>query len=470
MGEVEIRQRREREGGWRRSKKIFGLVSTLIAVFCFVSYPVAGSGAAPGQPTEKYSLAKSFEVAETNSLSIKSLPLETLAAQLTSKNADLEKWPALSASVAYEIGDVTLDEYQYGRLIPYLNLSQELFGKVDAQYEKKWSAMTKKMAVEVKASAAKRDLYLEVAAKYYTLLLARLKYDQEAKSFAKSQKDLQESKEKFAGGFIAKVDVVRAETNFSYSSMKQLSAENALGYAEADFISVLNLPGGTKITTEDLQKADRYTVEFESLKEYVEKNNTELAVYDRVLGELPKFRELVKRINWPTVSVAAFFGEGGSWNGTKDQDTYGLRLTLTQSLYDYGITNRKGEIMGLEMKTLESDLTALRSKYLKRLELLLMKFHHAGLEVQQFHKQAEQDMKLAELSQRSYELGVTSFTEMLQSRDSAQKSEYRYAESQSRYEMAELSLKLNAGEISSDALFDRTPGWLKRESPVNISK
>ncbi len=468
MGEAEIRQRRECEGR-RRRKKISGRVSgALMAILLLVGFPVNGSGAAPEPLIEKYSLAKSFEVAESNSPSLKSLPLETLAAQLTSKNVDLEKWPALSASVAYEIGDVTLDEYEYGRMIPYLNLSQELFGKVDAKYEKKWSAMTKKMAVEVKASTAKRDLYLEVAAKYYTLLLARLQYDQEVKSFAKSKKDLQESKEKFAGGLIAKVDVVRAETNFSYASMKQLAAENALGYAEADFITVLNLPRGTRITTEDMQEADLYTVEFDALKEYVEKNNTELAVYDRVLGELPKFRDLVKWINWPTVSVAAFFGEGGSWNGTKDQDTYGLRLTLTQSLYDYGITSRKGEIMELEMKTLESGLTALRSKYLRRLELLLMKFHHAGLEVQQFRKQAEQDVKLAELAQRSYELGVTSFTEMLQSRDTAQKSEYRYAESQSRHVMAELSLKLHAGECS-EALFDRTPGWLQREPAVIIS-
>ncbi|MBU1565833.1 MAG: TolC family protein [Proteobacteria bacterium] len=469
MGDVEIQDRRDCWMRLRRSKKISGLVGALMVILSFVSLPVDGAGAASEQPAEKYSLAKSFEVSASNSPFIKNLPLETLAAQLTSKNADLEKWPALSASVAYEIGDVTLDQYEYGRLIPYLNLTQDLFGKVDAQYEKKWSAMTKKMAAEVKVSTAKRDLYLEVAAKYYKLLLARLKYDQEGKSFEKSHKDLQESKEKFAKGLIAKVDVVRAETNFSYSSMKHLAAENELDYAEVEFITVLNLPRGTKITTEDLQEADLYTVEFDTLKEYVKKNNTELAVYDRVLGELPKFRELVKRINWPTVSVAAFFGEGGSWNGTKDQDTYGLRLTLTQSLYDYGITNRKGEIMELEMKTLESDLTALRSKYLRSLELLLMKFHHAGLEVQQFRKQAEQDMKLAELAQRSYELGLTSFTEMLQSRDSAQKSEYRYAESQSRYVMAELSLKLNAGEISSDALLDRTPGWLKREPAVNLS-
>ncbi len=415
----------------------------------------------------KYSLAKSFKTAEKNSPLIKSIPNQVLAANLNNKNVELTDWPALNLAFSYEIGDKSIEEYEYGRLRPFLSLSQDIIGKVDTKYAKKWSAMTRKMGADVKLSKVKRDLYISVAEKYFTLLLARLKYEQELNSFKKSELDINEAKSKFADGIIAKIDVIRAEANFSNSSLMKLSANNELEYAEAEFINVLNLPRGTKINTEELEVIGPYTIEYDNLKEYIANNNVELAVYDKVIEQLPEFKDLAGRISWPSLSMEVIIGEGGNLYGEDDRDNYGFRLMLTQPIYDYGIKRRKKEILELEIEELKMDLIAFRTQYYKNIDLLLKKFLHAGLEVKHLKLQKEMDNKLAAVAQRSYDLGITSYTEMLQKRDSAQKSEYRYITSLVKYLMTDITLKMRAGEIPFDDLFDMTPKWLERNIKVN---
>ncbi len=435
-----------------------GVCLFCILIVCSVSMVIgAQSGAVP----KVFSLSQSFKEAESNSVTIKNVPYEVMAAELNSKNANMGKWPSLSLSVAYEIGDKIVEDDKYGRLKPYITLTQEVLGQVDTLYEKQWSALTKKMAIEVKQHKIKATLFLEVAKKYYALLLAQMKVEQEQQAFSKSQRDLKEAKLKLADGIISQMDVIRAETNNSYASLKRLEAKNGLEVAEAEFIGVLNLPRGTKVTTEKLEEIGFFTLEFEQLKEFVKNNNAELGIYDSVLEQLPRFESLAERINWPTISVSAFFGEAGQWDGNSDEDNYGLRVTLTQSLYDYGVKRRKGEIIKLEIKAMTSDLLLLQDQYYRDIDLMLKHFHHAGLAVQQVKKQVDQDRLLAARAKRSFELGITSYTEMLQRRGLAQKSEYRYAASMITYLLADISLKLRAGEIKIETLTQRSPEWLE---------
>ncbi|MBU0486064.1 MAG: TolC family protein [Proteobacteria bacterium] len=458
-------------GMWanRPGPNVVAIFAALLVLIAGVS-PVNAAEELDAQSPAHYSLAQSLKIAEANSLTLKNLPRQMLAAELNSENVDLDKWPALNLSVDYELGNKTVVEDEYGRLKPYLTLTQEILGKVDVKYAKEWAAMTKKMDAEANLSKIRRDLFLEVAQKYYTLLLAQMKYEQEANFFAKSQLDLQEAKSKYEDGLISKVDVIRAETNFSYSSLKQLSAQNELEYAAAEFVGVLNLPRETKVRTEPLDKPPLYTIEFEKLKDYAERHNAELAIYDKVIEQLPRFRSLAKKINWPTVSMAAFWGEGSQGGGKTEpnEDDYGLRVSLTQPIFDYGIKDRKRQILELEIDELEAAHLSFRNQYYRKLDLLLKQFTHAGLEVQQLKIQAEQDMALAEIGQRSYELGMTSYTDMLQNRDLAQKSEYRYAAAITKYLMTDVAVKLNAGLQNIDALFDQTMEWPGPDQKVKM--
>ncbi len=130
-------------------------------------------------------------------------------------------------------------------------------------------------------------------------------------------------------------------------------------------------------------------------------------------------------------------------------------------MYDYGVKRRKGEIIKLEIKAMTSDLLLLQDQYYRDIDLMLKQFHHAGLAVQQVEKQVEQDKLLAARAKKSFELGITSYTEMLQRRDLAQKSEYRYAASMIKYLLADVSLKLRAGETKIETLTQRSPEWLE---------
>ncbi len=305
-----------------------GLAGVCLVCTLFVYSVSMAFGAQSEAVPRVFSLSQSLKMAVENSITIKNVPYEVMAAELNYKNANLGKWPSLSLSVAYEIGDKIVEEDKYGRLKPYLTLTQEVLGQVDTLYEKQWSALTKKMAIEVKQHQIKSTLFLEVANKYYALLLAQMKAEQEQQAFSKSQRDLKEAKSKHADGIISQLDVIRAETNSSYASLEQLEARNGLEVAEAEFIGILNLPRGTKVTTEKLEEMGLFTLEFEQLKKFVEKNNAELEIYDSVLEQLPRFESLAERINWPTISVSAFLVRQDSGMETQMKTTMDYELPL----------------------------------------------------------------------------------------------------------------------------------------------
>lgn len=405
-------------------------------------------------------LALCMEQAEKHSPALKSLPAELQAAELKKINADMASRPQLGIAVDYEIGDSALEENEYGELRPYISLTQEVLGRVDLQYEKKWAALNGKLNADVKNISTRRQLYFEVAQKYFNLLLSELKYNQIKMVMEQSRRGLLELRSKNRDGFVSEIEVLRAEVDVSRAEMQEAATLSELKQIRFEFATLLNQgPNVDTITLGPVESVTPYNVTFDEVKQFALQQNAELAIYQRVVDKLPEFKSLVDRINWPTISVSAFVGEAGS-GGNSNLDSYGITVTVKKNIFDFGIQERKGQVMEIEMRSLESGFGDLRQKYFNDLELIFQRFQNSSYELELAKKSVELDRALLEKSKRSLELGQISQSEQLQQVDKFKESEYGFIMSTIKYRLAEISLKLTAGLMNVDLIAAHSPSWL----------
>lgn len=412
-------------------------------------------------PVATSDLAEVLRQAEENDAAKSTLALRQQAASLNRENTAAARWPSLDLAVDYELGNQMRDEYEYGRIRPYFSLSQELFGRIDTLYEQQWSALTKSYEAEVGVYKNKRDLLGSTAKGFYTLLLATQQRQRAERTVARTLLDLQAAQAKNRDGLLSDIDLLQVEAAFGGAEGGMLEAQQQEEQAALSLANLLGPVPAKSPKTIDRNDIVVYTVEAAQVITFAEKHNKELALAGEVVEQLPRFQSMVNKVNWPTVSMSAFIGEGGNWNNSDEEDDFGIRLTVKQNIFDNGVLSRKGTIMTLEMRAMQQEFASQRHQYFQNLNMLVNQFHYAGKALGLAKKQTAQGDELARRIRRSYELGLLSYPQMLEQQETVTQQEAARDTAVVNYLMAELQLKLGAGLTDIAGLADHSANWLE---------
>jgi outer membrane protein TolC len=420
----------------------------------------AGASDSPEPLPVKYlSLEESLRLARKNSINLQMEEKKLLAARLNTQNVDLEWIPDLIIGASYQYEEINQDN-ELGRILPFISLSQIVLNDY-ASYQTKLDAMNNLMAAKVQRETSLRQLYSDIIKKYFELYNGQNQLQLEEQFLKQRLTDFNKAEKRSQDGMISNIELMQNEAMFELAVIEQEVSRNRLEYLEYELISLLNLKTETRIIASDTFSPSFYAIRFAQCKKYAERANLILQLNNQVLKRLPEFRKLVQRTSWPTVSLSGFLGSGATpWDS---ENRYGLFITASKPLYDFGKTSRKQEILNLELDAIESSIIDFKRKFFLGLKLFFKEFVNAGKTVQQLQKQNELSDKLMKAVRKSYDMGIISHAEMQKRMNTEKERKKEYRAAFSRYLAAEMLLKLNCGVIDLDILLQQGPEWLESE-------
>ncbi|MEE8481357.1 MAG: TolC family protein [Desulfobacterales bacterium] len=388
-------------------------------------------------------LIECFQLATENSMEMKTGATNLKIAELKLANAEASYWPRVVAGIDYAIDDKGEFEFESDRFEAYLSLSQSLFNSSENIKIKK-EATTSLLTAELGLEKQRRGLLLSTIDRYFALLAAQKQLKSWLAMNEKSNRDYKAANSKYHDGLASAVEVLQAETSHSANELNLQIKKNSLEYAAMTLATAMGLPANTKLRAIDVDRPDFFKIDWERCLEIATSNNTELKIYQKTLEHLKRFQKLANRTRWPTLSLSAFIGADQDDLYHEDANV-GLKLTLSQTLFDAGIISRNIKQYALETKKQETLIRSFKKKMSGELKLHYDNVNNRAEEFLKSRKRRDLARKLAGLMHRSYDLGTISFKEKLDSDDIAGKAEIAYTAALAKYLMAEYQLKLKMG-------------------------
>jgi outer membrane protein TolC len=373
--------------------------------------------------------------------------------QLKNENAKASFWPEVTASVDYLADDEQGFGFESDRFTPYISLSQIIVNSAENSAEIR-EAMVNLFGAQLVAEKIKRALSFSVAKNYFALLLAQKNLKLESSLLEQSRRDLREAETKYQAGLVAQIVVLQAETNLGMAKQNLRAKYNALEQAAMALAMVIGLPATTRLRAVDVDFPELYTVTWAKCQELAMESNTELEIQEKALKKMGRYHKLTKRARWPRLSLSAFVGEDPSDPYDRDVNL-GLTFTISQTLFDAGITRRRIKASEIEIKKKEAVVKDFEQRFFGELRLLFNSFNNSKMELLNSKKQCDLASRLSNVSRRGYELGTISLKDMLDSQDMTKKAEVAYATAIAMYLMAEFGLKIKMGVYQIENALDQ---------------
>lgn len=389
------------------------------------------------------SLEECLQIAKDNSVQIMTAKADLRISQLKNENAKASFWPQVTASVDYLADDEQRFGFESDQIKPYISLSQIIVNSAENSAEIR-EAMVNFFGAQLVAEKIKRALSFSVAKNYFALLLAQKQLKLEASLLEQSRRDLREAETKYQAGLVAQIVVLQAETNLGMAKQNLRAKYNALEQAAMALAMVIGLPATTRLRAVDVDFPEFYTVTWAKCQELAMESNTELEIQEKALEKMGRYHKLTKRARWPRLSLNAFVGEDPSDPYDRDVNL-GITCTISQTLFDAGITRRRIKASEIEIKKKEAVVKDFKQRFFGELRLLFNSFSNSKVELLNSKKQCDLAFRLSNVSRRGYELGTISLKDMLDSQDMAKKVEVAYATAIAMYLMAEFELKIKMG-------------------------
>jgi len=399
------------------------------------------------------SLEECLQIARENSVEIKSARANLRIAQLKNDDAKASFWPQIAASVDYLADDEQGVGFESDRFTPYISLSQTIVNSAENSVKIR-EAMVNLFTAELETEKTKRTLPFSVARNYFALLLAQKQLKLEASLLEQNRRYLREAETKYQVGLAANIGVIQAETNLGMAKQNLSAKDNTLEQAAMALAIVIGLPARTRLRAVDVDFPVFYTVTWTQCQKLATENNTELEIQEKALKEMQRYHKLAKRTRWPSLSLNAFVGEDPSDPYDRDVNL-GVTCTISQNLFDSGITRRRIKASEIQIKKKEAVVKDFRQRFFGELRLLFNSFSNSKVELLNSKKQCDLASRLTNLSRRGYELGTISFKDMLDSQDMSKKAEVAYATAIAKYLMAEFKLKIKMGVYQIENALDQ---------------
>jgi len=414
-------------------------------------------------PVKYLSLKESLLMAKETSITLAMEEKKLKAAKLNAKNVDLRWLPDLLIGASYKYEDK--EDYEFGEIVPFVTLSQVAFND-RASYTKKLSAMNKLVNAKIQRQTNLNELYSKTIKKYFSLLTAQDQAQLENYFFKQYEVILKTAESHAKDGLISKIELMQNESMLELAKIEKEAGENKVEYAEFELSSLLNQEKKATIRASHAITPVFYPISFDSCRQYAQKHHPILQLNNQILKKLPEYRRMAKLTRWPSISLSAYVGTGAmQWD---NENRYGVTLTATQSLFDFGKTKRRLEILDLELETIENSINNSKTHFFSGLRMLHKEFLSSADTVQSLEKLNMISGKLSKAIKKNYQLGLISHKELLKSRKKEIKTKKKYKAAVARYLVAEMVLKINSGVSDIDIILQQGPGWLESPS-MNIT-
>jgi len=391
------------------------------------------------------SLQECIGIAWQNSVKIKNAHLDLEISKLKTKSAEVAYRPQVSAGFDYALDDKASNLSNSNRYEAYISLSAGKLNSTENFIVLK-EAMSSAATAELGVNKEENLLTVSITERYFNLLYAQKQLELQLAMIRKIRRNYQETKRKHTSGHASEVEVLQAGASYSTHQLKLQLKKNELDYAAMQLSSAIGLNSSTKLRALSITKVELFTIDWEQCLEIGTKNNRQLKIYQRTLEKMKGLYKLAKRARWPMLSLEGSIGEPHRQEDLYDEDAnFGIKLTLSQILFDSGIIKRRIKEFGLEIKKQEKILQNLKKRFIDSLRLHYDSLNNSAKTIELSKKRRDLVSHLAVIMQRSYSMGIISFKQKLDSDSTAEEAEIDYTTAIGNYLMAEYRLKIQMG-------------------------
>ena len=399
----------------------------------------------PDEAVRYIDLPECIGIARQNSVEIKNAHLDFEIAKMKTKNAEVAYRPQVSAGLDYALDDKTSNLSNSNRYEAYISLSAGKLNSTENFIVLK-EAMSSAATAELGLYKEENLLTVSIAKQYFNLLSAQQQLELQLAMIKKSRRNYQETKRKHDNGRVSEVEVLQAGAIYSMHQLNLQLKKNALDYAAMQLSSAIGLNNSTKLRALSITKVELFTIAWEQCLETGTKNNRQLKIYQRTLEKLKGLYKLAKRARWPMLSLEGSIGEPHRQEDLYDEDAnFGIKLTLSQTLFDSGIIKRRIKEFGLEIQKQEIMLQTMKKRFIDSLRLYYDSLNNSAKVLELSKKRRDLVKHLTDIMQRSYSMGVISLKQKLDSDSTAEETVIDYTTAIGNYLMAEYRLKMQMG-------------------------
>lgn len=404
-------------------------------------------------------LAETLKLAQKNSLTLETEEKKLLAAKLNMKNVDLDLLPDLQVGAGYKYQEDSEDSF--GDINPFISLSQVVFNNSQS-YSQKLEGTSRLFNSQVRLHLKRNELYSKVINGYFSLIQAQNRAGFEEHLVKQSNVDLKKAQLRAQDGLISQIELLQNESMMEMVKIERQAGLNKVELKAMELAALLNIGDDGSIQAEDTFSPVFYSIDFEQCKTFAEQNNPTLQLNNQLLAKVPEFRKLLPRLSWPSVSLSAYAGSGATqWDS--DQ-RYGISITATKTLFDFGKTDRKKEMFSLQLDSMEKSIGDMNNKTISQIRRLHKEFTDAASIVQKLEKLHGPAEKISRAMQKNYDLGVISYETLLKTQKQTFERKNNYLAAVNRYLGAEMLLKLNCGVTDIKLLLKQDPNWINTQT------
>lgn len=397
----------------------------------------------PNRKIRPISLEECLNIARENSEQLENVQSSLQIAELSYEDVKKIYWPKVSVGLNYVIDDARGIDFESDRYQGFIELKQAPFNTGETADQVR-SAVINLSAAKLASQKTKRALAVSVAEKYFALHMAKKQLELEKAQVENSQRELARDKVRYQDGLIAEIDLLQAETNLLSKELNLYKIKSTYENTAIALAVLIGLPMDSRLETIDMEPSEFFQIEWVKCREISMQNNVELKIHQEALEKMKEFNKKAKWSRWPSLSVGAFVGSNPPHPYDEDAEV-GLSFTVSQKLFDAGVTSRRIKRSLLEIKKQETFIIAFEQKFLSRLKLLYDSLNNNKENVLNAERKKRLALRLSKLTHRSYELGVTSLKEKLDSEKQATQAKIEYIEALAKYRIAEFRLKVEMG-------------------------
>ena len=347
----------------------------------------------------------------------------------------------VKGGVDFVIDDGLEDEaIERDQLRPFLTISQNELNNSE-NYKKLRNAVTRLTKAKIDLLKAKRRLIALVTDRYFAAYLNQKQLELDEKDLATHQRIFNELQLKYQDGLVAQIETLQAETALSTIELQLQKSKNALAHSIMALAVAVGLSAESQMQIADIEFGELFDISWEQCRDIGLQNNAELKIYEETAQEMKRLQKSASWTRWPSFSAKVYIGENPPQDFGSDANM-GATLTLSQTLFDAGETNRLISRAGIEMRQHQILVQYYRQTFINGLRLLYNRFANSKDELALATQKHELAKKLFDLTKRSYALGSISLEEKRKAEETIRRSDIMYSRAKVNYLAAETKLKI----------------------------
>ncbi len=248
---------------------------------------------------------------------------------------------------------------------------------------------------------------------YYDVLQAANTVNLDKETVDRLAEHLKNTQAQFAVGVVAKADVLRSEVELVDAQQTLTQAENAYNINVATLNNIIGLPTATPLNLSQGLEYKPNSYALDNCVTYAMANRPEIHQAEASVNMAKAAQQQANAGNLPQVNL----GASNEWSDThfagRKRDNWALGVTLTQNIWDYGVTAAK-------VREAKANVVKAQESYRQIADKVRLAVRSSYLSMREAEKrikttevavaQAEEDYRIAQLR---YSAGVGTNTDVM---------------------------------------------------------